>query len=49
MEVKLGDFYNFTDFTSQQTLNKIVPRPYLSDMVFVRFSKGVLNFDGEIL
>ncbi|CAG9763025.1 unnamed protein product [Ceutorhynchus assimilis] len=39
-EVKLDGFYTFTDYTSQQTLKKIVPRPYLSDMVFVRFNKG---------
>ncbi|CAG9773211.1 unnamed protein product [Ceutorhynchus assimilis] len=39
-EVKLDGFYTFTDYTYQQTLKKIVPRPYLSDMVFVRFNKG---------
>lgn len=58
-EVELGDFYIVTDFGSQQTLSKIQPRPYLSDMVFVRFKRGEGhfgyktsiqgNFDGKIL
>lgn len=44
--MKLENFYTFTDYTSQYKLNKIVPRPYLQDIVFVKFERGKrhLNF-----
>lgn len=39
-EMKLSDFYKFSDYTSQYKLTKINPRPYLHDMVWVQFERG---------
>lgn len=39
-ELKVSDFYEWKDHTSQYKLNKITPRPYLADMVEVRFERG---------
>lgn len=39
-EMKIDNFYNFPDLTSQYKLSKINPRPYLQDMVFIQFQRG---------
>lgn len=38
--MELEDFYVFTDCVSQTKLKKVVPRPYLSSMVTLRFERG---------
>lgn len=39
-EMHIDNFYTFPDLTSQYKLKKIIPRPYLQDMVFVQFQRG---------
>lgn len=38
--LELKNFFNWKDSTSQYTLNKINPRPYLHNMVQVEFKRG---------
>lgn len=53
LSMDLSDFYKWVDYSSQYKLNKIVPRPYINDMVHIKFERNSLNmkyktdFDGE--
>ncbi|KAF2887520.1 hypothetical protein ILUMI_18651 [Ignelater luminosus] len=38
--VKISDFYNFEDCSSKYKISKIIPRLYLSDMVYVSFTRN---------
>lgn len=40
IEITLEKFYKWKDQTSQFKLRKIVPRPYLNEMVEVNFRRG---------
>lgn len=44
IRMELGDFHNWENGTSQYKLNKISPRPYLSEMVEVSFLRGKKTF-----
>ncbi|KAL1488671.1 hypothetical protein ABEB36_014471 [Hypothenemus hampei] len=39
-EMKIEDFKNWVDLSSQYKLNKIVPRPLLQNMVHMIFERG---------
>ncbi len=39
-EMKIDNFLEWQDFTSQYKLKKIQPRPYLNSMVWIRFKRG---------
>lgn len=40
LEMKINNFFNWEDKSSQYKLSRINPRPYLSDMVEVNFENG---------
>lgn len=40
IDMNIGMFYNWKDYTSQYKLKKTVPRPYLHEMVQVNFERG---------
>jgi hypothetical protein len=39
--MQAGDFYNWSDVSSTYKLNRVVPRPYISDFVMVTASRGI--------
>lgn len=53
-EMKVHDFYLWKDESSQYKLTRLVPRPYLNEMVEVQFTRGTntlsykTNFDGPV-
>lgn len=43
VEMKLHDFLNWKDLTSQYKISRATPRPYLRDIVYMEFNRGSLN------
>lgn len=54
-EMNLNDFFDFADFSSRFKMNKIIPKPYLTNFVEVQFKRGSKNlfyktkFSGELI
>lgn len=43
VENKMENFHDWKDYTSQYKLNKITPRPFINDMVYLIFTRGKLT------